>query len=179
MDSLSPVGEYASSCLGRERVFEYATAKRGTRVALVRLNYAVDLRYGVLVDIARQVHAGTPVDLRMGYVNCIWQGDANAMAIRLLPLAGVPPRVLNVTGAERLSVRAMALELGRLLGREPLFAGCEADDALLGDTSEARALIGAPSVGEHQLAAWVAEWLLAGGPTLGKATGFEQRRGEF
>lgn len=178
-DPLSPVGEYAASCVGRERVFEDAAARWGTRIALIRLNYAVDLRYGVLVDLAQRILHDEAIDLHMGYVNCIWQGDANAMALRALPLASAPPLVLNVTGAERLSVRAIALELGRLLGRAPRFTGREGDDALLSNTERAQALFGAPAVGEQTLAAWVAEWALRGGRTLGKATRFERRDGAF
>lgn len=178
-DALSPVGEYAASCVGRERVFEDAAARWATRVALIRLNYAVDLRYGVLVDLAQRVLRNEAIDLAMGYVNCIWQGDANAIALRTLPLAGVPPFVLNVTGRERISVRAVALELGRLLGRAPRFTGREGADALLSDTDKAQALFGLPPVGEETITAWVAAWALAGGRTLGKATRFERRDGAF
>ena len=178
-DPLSPVGEYAASCVGRERVFEDAASRWGTRVSIIRLNYAVDLRYGVLVDLAQRIVHGEAIDLQMGHVNCIWQGDASAMALRTLPLASAPPFVLNVTGSERISVRAMALELGRLLGRAPRFAGREGDDALLSNTDRAQSLFGAPSVGEQTLAAWVAEWVQAGGRTLGKATRFERRDGAF
>lgn len=178
-DPLSPLGEYAASCVGRERVFEDAAARWGTRVALIRLNYAVDLRYGVLVDVARRILQGEAIDLAMGYVNCIWQGDASAIALRSLPLASAPPFVLNVTGRERLCVRAVALELGRLLGRAPCFTGDEGDDALLSNTDRAQALFGVPSVTEGRLAAWVATWALSGGRMLGKATRFERRDGAF
>lgn len=178
-DALSPVGEYAASCVGRERVFEDASSRWGTRVAIIRLNYAVDLRYGVLVDLAQRILRDEAIDVQMGYVNCIWQGDANAMAFRALPLASAPPFVLNVTGSERISVRAMALELGRLLGRAPRFTGREADDALLSNTERAQALFGAPAVSEQALAAWVVEWILGGGRTLAKATRFERRDGAF
>lgn len=178
-DPLSPVGEYAASCVGRERVFEDAAARWGTRVSIIRLNYAVDLRYGVLVDLAQKLLRDEVIDLQMGYVNCIWQGDANAMALRALPLSSAPPFVVNVTGTERLSVRAMALELGRLLGRAPRFTGREGDEALLANTDKSQALFGVPAVGEQTLVAWVAEWALAGGRTLGKATRFERRDGAF
>lgn len=178
-DTLSPIGEYAASCVGRERVFEYAAARWSTRVAMLRLNYAVDLRYGVLVDLARRILAGEAIDLRMGYVNCIWQGDANAMALRALAHASAPPFAINVTGPERLSVREVAREMGRLLGREPQLVGHEADDALLSDTQRGQALFGAPSVAAATLIAWVVEWVLGGGRTLGRATSFERRDGSF
>jgi nucleoside-diphosphate-sugar epimerase len=178
-DAPAPVGEYAWSCLGRERVLEHASRTRGTRVAIVRLNYAVDLRYGVLVDLALRVQARKPIDLGMGYVNVIWQGDACARVIACLPLAATPPFIVNVTGPDVLSVRAAAQELGRRLGRDPVFVGREADDALLSDASRAHALFGVPGVPGAQLIAWVAEWVRHGGATLGKATQFEQRGGAF
>jgi nucleoside-diphosphate-sugar epimerase len=178
-DALAPVGEYAATCVGRERVFEDAAARWGTRSVLLRLNYAVDLRYGVLVDIARRLLEGTPIDLAMGYVNCIWQGDANALALASLPLAGAPPFALNLTGPERLSVRAVADELGRRLGCTPQFAGREGDDALLSDTRRLQARVGHPAVDAATLMAWVADWLRTGGRTLAKATRFERRDGSF
>lgn len=178
-DTLAPVGEYAASCVGRERVFEDAADRLGTRSLLFRLNYAVDLRYGVLVDIARRLLDGSPIDLAMGYVNCIWQGDANAAALAALPLTEAPPLALNITGSERLSVRALAVELGERLGRTPQFVGTEGSDALLSDTTRARELVGPPSVASATLVGWVAEWLRGGGRTLGKATRFERRDGSF
>ncbi len=178
-DALSPLGEYAWSCVGRERVLEQASRARGTATAIVRLNYAVDLRYGVLMDLARKVAAGEPVDLRMGAVNVIWQGDATAQAIQCLPLAAVPPFVVNVTGPERLSVRALALELGRHVGREPVFSGSEEADALLSDTRLAQSLFGRPAVSAETLVAWTAEWLRAGHPTSDRTTHFEEREGNF
>src|SRR5690242_11718263 len=129
-DALTPLGEYANSCVGRERVLEHASRTRGTPMSIIRLNYAVDLRYGVIVDIAHRVASGEPVRLDMGYVNVIWQGDANAQAIRALVTAASPPFVVNVTGPERLSVRSVATKLGRLLGAAPRFEGAEAPDAL-------------------------------------------------
>lgn len=178
-DALAPVGEYAATCVGRERVFEDAAQRWGTHSVLLRLNYAVDLRYGVLVDIARRLLEGAPIDLAMGYLNCIWQGDANALALAALPLASAPPFALNLTGAERLSVRAVAEELGRRLGCTPQFAGTERGDALLSDTRRLQARVGHPAVGASTLMAWVADWLRAGGRTLGKATRFERRDGSF
>lgn len=178
-DPLSPVGEYAMSCVGRERVFEDAAERWGTRIALLRLNYAVDLRYGVLVDLAQRIMAGAPIDLAMGYVNCIWQGDANALAVRAFPLASAPPFVVNLTGPARLSVRQVAATLGERLGRPPVFHGTEAPDALLSDTTRLRERLGAPAVDEATLVAWVADWVGGGGRTLGKATRFERRDGGF
>lgn len=175
-----PVGEYAQSCLGRERVFEFA-ASNGARVALVRLNYAIDLRYGVLTDLARQVLEGEPIPLAMGHVNVIWQGDANRIALELLPHAASPATIVNVTGADTLSVRTLATELGARLGKTPRFAGDEAADALLSDTGRLRALLG-PNVTTMPVSTmldWVADWVAAGRPLLGKPTHFETRDGSF
>ena len=178
-DALAAVGEYAASCVGRERVLEWQSRAHGTRVAIVRLNYAVDLRYGVLVDLAARVAAGEPVDLAMGWVNVIWQGDANERALRLLPLAASPPLALNVTGRERLRIRDLAEELGRRLGRAPVFRGEEAPDALLSDSARSDALLGPVRVPAARLLDWVADWTLRGGRTLGRPTHFEARDGRF
>lgn len=178
-DAPGPVGEYAWSCLGRERVLEHASRARGTATAIVRLNYAVDLRYGVLVDLALKVAGGAPIDLAMGSVNVIWQGDAAAQIVQSLVQAGVPPFVVNVAGPEVLSVREVALEFGRLFGREPVFTGAEAGDALLSNTNRAQSLWGRPSVSASKLIEWVANWISHGGITLGKPTHFEQREGSF
>jgi nucleoside-diphosphate-sugar epimerase len=178
-DAPGPIGEYAWSCLGRERVLEHASRSRGTPVAIVRLNYAVDLRYGVLVDLALKVASGIPVDLRMGHVNVIWQGDASAQIVQCLGHAAVPPFVVNVTGPEVLPVREVAHEFGRLLGREPVFTGTEAPDALLSNTSRAQSLWGPPAISASRLITWVADWVSRGGVTLGRPTHFEQREGSF
>jgi len=178
-DLPSPVGEYAMSCLGRERIFEDASARRGTRVAIVRLNYAVDLRYGVLVDIAQRIVRGEAIDLRMGYANVIWQGDANDWALRCLAHASAPPFVVNVTGRETLSVRTMAARLGELLGRAPVLTGMEAPDALLSNATLAHSMFGEPSMSTSTLIELVAAWQLAGKPVLGKPTHFEERTGAF
>lgn len=178
-DGPAPIGEYAWSCLGRERVLEHASRARGTAMAIVRLNYAVDLRYGVLVDLALKVKNGTPIDVRMGAVNVIWQGDAAAQVIQCLPEASIPPFVVNVTGPEVLSVRNIAHEFGRLLGRDPVFSGSEAADALLSNTTRAQSLWGPPSVSASRLIGWVADWVMHGGVTLGRPTHFEQREGSF
>jgi nucleoside-diphosphate-sugar epimerase len=178
-DALTPQGEYAWSCVARERVLEHASRAHGTRMSIVRLNYAVDLRYGVLVDLAQRVLAGQPIDLGMGYVNVIWQGDANAQVIQTLALASSPPFVVNVTGSDVVSVRAAALELGRLLNREPRFIGQEAGDALLSSTARAQELFGPPTLTTATLIEWVADWASRGGRTLGKATHYEERGGRY
>ena len=136
-DPTGPIGEYATSCLGRERIFEGA-ATHGARVVIMRLNYAIDLRYGVLADLANRVSSGTPIPLHMGYVNIIWQGDASRVALDLLPHATSPARVVNVTGTATLSVRWLASELGNRLGRSPVFDGSEAPDALLSNAALVR-----------------------------------------
>ena len=177
--AIGPVGEYAASCVGRERVFEHYSAAHGTRVAIVRLNYAIDLRYGVLTDLAVKIMSGTPVPLAMGYVNVIWQRDANRAALELLPLAASPPLVVNVTGTGVERVRDVAHELGRRLGREPVFEGREAPDALLSDTSRMRSLIGAPDMSLDAMLGLVADWVREGRPLLGKATHFDTRDGAF
>lgn len=176
-----PLGEYAASCLGRERVFEFYSSTHKTAVAIMRLNYAIDLRYGVLADLAARVASGKLVPIAMGYVNLIWQGDANRIALELLPLAESPPLVLNVTGPESLSVRTLAMELGNRLGKAAHFDGSEAPDALLSDTSKLRSLIGVPppEMPVETMVDWVAEWVRAGLPMLGKPTHFETRDGSF
>jgi nucleoside-diphosphate-sugar epimerase len=178
-DPPGPLGEYAQSCLGRERIFEHASRERGTPCLLFRLFYAVDLRYGVLVDIARRVLAGEPIDLTVGHVNVIWQGDASSYALRSLGLASVPPRALNVTGPEVLSVRELAEAFGRRFGRAAVFQGTEGPTALLGNTSACRAHFGEPLVSLDRLFEWVARWVEIGGRTLGKPTKYERADGKF
>jgi nucleoside-diphosphate-sugar epimerase len=178
-DPLGPVGEYAQTCVGRERVFEHASGERGTPSLLFRLFYAVDLRYGVLVDVAHKVHAGEPVDLTAPHVNAIWQGDANSYAFRALGLCASPPLALVVTGPEVVSVRAVAGEFGRRFGREPRFADDAAGPALLGDPARCVSLLGPPEVGLGELVAWVADWVGSGGRSLGKPTHFEATDGRF
>ena len=179
MDPLDPVGEYATTCVGRERAFTYFAQRQGTLLALFRLNYAIDLRYGVLTDVAQKVKTGTPIDLTMGHANVIWQGDANAWAIQCLEQAANPPFILNATGPEIISIRALAERFGELFGRAPVFSGQEADTALLSDASRAHALFGTPSVPLDRLIDWVAQWLRQGGCTLGKPTHFEARDGKY
>jgi nucleoside-diphosphate-sugar epimerase len=178
-DPLGPVGEYAASCVGRERVFELYAERFGTRVAIVRLNYAIDLRYGVLVDIATRVQRGAPVSVDMGYVNVIWQGDANRIAIECLARAASPPYVVNVTGAERLAVRDIAEAFGRRFGVSPSFTGKERSDALLSNTDRMRSSFGAPSTSIEEMYDLVADWVSQGGALLGKPTKFETRDGNF
>ena len=172
-------GEYASTCIGRERVFSHYSRRFGTRQLMFRLNYAVEPRYGVLVDIAAKVAAGEVVDVTTGWFNCIWQGDACAQAIRSLELVSSPPAVLNVTGAEVLSVREVAAEFGRHFGRTPRFAGAEAPTAWLSDASEAHRRFGPPEVPVARMIAMTGDYLRSGGSLLGKPTHFESRSGKF
>lgn len=174
-----PVGEYAQSVLGRERMFEYFSVRYGTPVVLLRLNYAIDLRYGVLVDIALKVYERRPVNLAMGMVNVIWQGDANSVALRAFRLCQSPPAVLNVTGPETLSVRSLAWKFGQRFGVEPVFEGVEAPTALLSDASRCHALFGYPEVSVEQMIDWIAEWIRSGGVLWNKPTHFEVRDGKF
>lgn len=178
-DPPAPVGEYAMSCLGRERIFEHFGRAFDIPTALIRLNYATEMRYGVLVDLARKVIAGEPIALAMGHLNAIWQGDANAMTLLALSQVGVPPTVLNVTGPERLVVREVAERFGRLLGREVIYEGAEAPDALLSDAGRALALFGPPRVDADRMIGWIADWVSRGGESLGKPTHFEARDGRF
>jgi nucleoside-diphosphate-sugar epimerase len=175
----APVGDYAASCLGRERVFQHAAATRGTPCFGIRLNYAIDLRYGVLADIATKVRDGVPVPLAMGHANVIWQGDANAWTLRALARCATDCPILNVTGPETVSVRQVAAEFARRMGREAAFAGAEAPDALLSNAARAFALFGYPQVPLGRMLDWVAGWVARGGRSLGKATKFEVRDGRF
>lgn len=178
-DPLTPIGEYANAAVARERIFEYFALEHGTRVTSVRLNYAVDLRYGVLVDIARQVAAGDPIDVTMGYLNCIWQGDANDMILRALALAESPSAPLNLTGPDVLSVRDIAEQVGELLGRPVQITGREADTALLSDASRAFEHLGQPPTPISTVMRWTAEWIRRGGTLWGKPTHFEVRDGSY
>jgi nucleoside-diphosphate-sugar epimerase len=178
-DPPDPRGEYALSCLGRERVFEHFSRELDIPMALIRLNYATEMRYGVLVDLARKVEAGEPIDLAMGYLNAIWQADASAMTLCALEQVAVPPTVLNITGPERLVVREVAEEFGRLLGREVTFRGVEAPDALLSDSRRATGLFGPPRIDTVRMIRWIADWVGRGDQSLGKPTHFEVRDGQF
>ena len=174
-----PVGEYAQSALGRERMFEYGSSRWGTPGVLLRLNYAVELRYGVLVDIAVAVFNRCPVNLQMGYVNVIWQRDANSVCLRSLARCSSPPLVLNLTGPETLSVRDIANEFGRRFGIAPIFDGNETETALRNNSSKAQAMFGPPTVGPGQLMDWIAHWIASGQPLLNKPTHFLVLDGTF
>lgn len=177
--SPGPVGEYAMSCLGRERVMSRFAQVNGTALAIIRLNYAVEMRYGVLIDIARAVLSQTPVDVTMSAVNVVWQGYANEAILRSLRHATPDPFVLNVAGPETLSVRQLAIDLGKVLGVEPVFAGSEATTALLSNSGKCVRLFGYPGVSLGQLVEWSAHWVRDGLPLLGKPTGFQKRDGKF
>jgi len=174
-----PVGEYAQSCIGRERMFEYFSHLHGTPVAILRLNYAIDLRYGVLRDVAEKVRGRCPIDLSMGVVNVIWQRDANSVALRSFAHAASPPFLLNLTGAEKVSIRSLAERFGRVFGVPPVFEGTESPTALLSNAALCRRLFGPPTVTLDQMVDWVAQWVSIGGRGLDKPTHYEQRDGRF
>jgi len=176
---VGPVGEYAQSCLGRERVFEYFSHLYQTPVLLYRLNYAIDLRYGVLLEIAKAVKSKKPIDLSMGYVNVIWQGDANQIAIRCFKLCSSPPQILNVTGRNVLSVRSLANEFGKVFGIEPIFENGEKPTALLSNAARMEELFPFEKVSVAAMISMTAEWLTLGGRLLSKPTHFQERTGKF
>jgi hypothetical protein len=175
----NPPGEYAQSCVGRERMFEYFSRKYSTPGRLFRLNYAIDMRYGVLHDIASKILAGKPIDISLGHVNFIWQGDAAAQALRCFKHCEVPTSPINVSGHEILSVRDLAAKLGGLLNRDPLLVGTEQPTAWLTDTSQAVKLFGLPIVDTERLIAWTADWVARSMPSLGKPTKYEVRDGRY
>ena len=179
VDPVDPVGEYAQSRLGGERLAQYYSQRNGTPLLIVRLFYASELRYGIVLDLAQKTWNLIPINLEMGYVNQIWQGDANAYLAQMFPLCDSPARVINMTGEEVLSVRALAQELGHIMQVEPVFQGRERDTALLGDATALFDRLGRPRVSSETLARWVAHWVMNGGRTLGKPTGYESRSGEF
>jgi nucleoside-diphosphate-sugar epimerase len=174
-----PPGEYAQSCVGRERMFEFFSRKFATPGRLFRLNYAIDMRYGVLHDIATKILGGKPIDVRLGHVNFIWQGDASAQALRCLAHCDTPTSPINVSGHEILGVRDLAAKLGARLGREPIIVGTEEPTAWLTDTSQATKLFGLPIVDTAQLIAWTADWVARSMPSLGKPTKYEVRDGRY
>lgn len=173
------LGEYASTCVGRERVFSHFSQQFGTPQVMYRLNYAVELRYGVLVDLALKVQRGEAIDVTMGWFNCIWQGDACARAIQCLAHTASPPRILNITGNEKVSFREVAKEFGRRFGRKPILTGTEAATAWLSDASESIRLFGPPEMPVSSMMDLITDYLRVGGRLLGKPTHFETRSGKF
>ena len=178
-DAPGPVGEYAQSCLGRERMFEYGSKQHGTRVCLIRLNYSVELRYGVLVDIGLKVKNQEPIDLSMGFFNVIWQGDVNDVVLRSMEICESPAKILNITGPDTLSVREVAIEFGKLFNTEPEFVNEEAKTALLNNSEQAFQLFGRPKVSTRRIIEWITEWINQGGDMLGKPTHYEVRDGKY
>jgi len=177
--ALTPLGEYSNAAVARERLFEFHAERHGTPMVLIRLNYAVELRYGVLRDLAQKVWTGAPVDVSQGYFNCIWQGDANDAIVRALGLAANPPFPLNLTGPDVLSVRAVCVRLAELMGRSPQFIGTESSTALLNNAARACALLGPPPTSLEDILRWTAPWVERGGPSLNKPTHFEVRDGQY
>lgn len=178
-DAPNPVGEYAMSALGRERIFQHFSLKRGLPVGIIRLNYANELRYGVLVDVAQKVWAGEPVDVTMGNANVIWQADANAMVLQSFEHCASPAFVVNLAGPELVSVRRAAEQFGEIMGKQVTITGSEASDALLSNGQLGHRLFGYPRVGLQQMLHWIAAWVMRGGESLGKPTHFESREGKF
>jgi len=174
-----PVGEYAQSCLGRERIFQYFSTQNDTPVLIYRLNYANDVTYGVLLEVAKAVRDGHPVDLSMGTVSVIWQGDANEIAIRCLQHCSVPAKILNVTGPEIVSLRWLAEQFGKMMGTAPIFAGEEQPTAILSNASESFRLFGYPKIPLMRMMELILEWLKEGGSTLNKPTHFSERKGKY
>lgn len=178
-DSPEAIGEYAQSCLGRERMFEFGSIRNKTKVALIRLNYSVETRYGVLVDIAMKVKSKEPVDLTMGYFNVIWQGDMNDFVLRSLEHTDSPAKILNITGPEILSVREVAEKFGKLFSVDVNFTGREATTALLNNSTHAYELFGRPKTSTDQIVKWIAGWISEDRSILGKPTHFEVRDGKY
>ena len=178
-DPAGPVGEYAQSVLGRERMLEYFSRRDGTLLSILRLNYAIELRYGVLRDIADKVYHRQPINLSMGYANVIWQRDANSVVLRCFEHCSAPPFVLNLTGAEAVSIRSIAGRFGAALGADPILEGEEASTALLSNAAKCRRMFGPPEVALDQMIKDIASWVQSGGASLGKPTHYEERKGVF
>jgi len=175
----SPIGEYAQSCLGRERIFQYFSRKNNTPILIYRLNYANDVSYGVLLEIAKTVYGESEIDLTMGNVNVIWQGDANEIAIRSLLHCSVPAKILNVTGPETISVRWIAGEFGKIFNKIPKFTGIEESNALLSNAAECFNLFGYPNISLKQMIELIGHWVIEGGKVKEKPTHFQEREGKF
>ena len=175
----NPLGEYGQSCLGRERIFQYFSSVYNTPLLIYRLNYAIDFRYGVLLEVAKSVLAGKPIDLSTGHVNVIWQGDANEMALRSLLYCESPAKLLNITGPETVSLRWLAREFGNLLGKEPVFINEEQPTALLSNAAESFRLFGYPRTPLKEMIGITAQWLTEGGETINKPTHFQERKGNY
>jgi nucleoside-diphosphate-sugar epimerase len=175
----APQNEYAQSALGRERMFEYGSRQWGTAVTILRLNYAIDLRYGVLLDIGTAVFESRPIDLRMAFVNIIWQGDANSVCLQTFAHCQAPPLILNLTGPDTLSVKFLAEEFGHRFNVPPTFVSEEMPTAFLSNAAKAHQMFGYPSVTTAQMIDWTAAWISSGGPRLNKPTHFEVRDGKF
>ena len=178
-DATDPPGEYAQSCLDRETAFVNGSLSHSTRCCLIRLNYSIDLRYGVLMDIAQQVWHNRPVNVETGYVNVIWQGDAIRQIIQAATLADTPPQILNITGTATLSVRDIAIDFGRRLDRSPIISGTESSNCWLSNNKKASRLLGQPPTSLEQMMGWTSDWLTSGGPTLNKPTHFQTRDGNY
>jgi nucleoside-diphosphate-sugar epimerase len=178
-DAPDPVGEYAMSCLGRERIFDYFSSERGTRLVHIRLNYAVELRYGVLVDIAMKVFLGKPIDVTTGYFNAIWQGDACDQIMRCLPYAVSPGSVFNITGPELISVRKTAYQFGKLFNKEVNIIGQENNLGYLSNASKSLKMFGNPAVSIEVLVHWISDWIQHGGEIFNKPTHFEVQNGKY
>jgi len=174
-----PVGEYAQSCLGRERIFEYFSRANGTPVCILRLNYALDVRYGIIHDLAQTIWEGRPVNRTVGHFNAIWQGDANSQALQSLDLCSAPPAILNLTGPETVSVTTLAETLGRLLGKPVTYCGEEGPIAYLNNAAKAQRLFGYPRIPLTHVINWTADWIKQGGRSLGKPTHFEVSDGKY
>lgn len=174
-----PVGEYGQSCLGRERIFQYYAGLNKTPVLIYRLNYAIDLRYGVLLEVGKSVYNNVPIDISTGAVNVIWQGDANEIALRSFLHCSTPAKILNVTGPETISLTWLATQFGYLFGKQPVFTGQAQDTALLSNASEAHRLFGYPRVGLKKMIALAADWISLGGNQINKPTHFQERQGQF